>query len=100
MNPIDRVLREELTLLTDRLAASVPGGCLEATGAGAFTLRRRLDEAEAQMATLRAGLLEGYARWQRALEDVENLWALAAWRSVAEGSAPGAPAQPASPLAA
>jgi hypothetical protein len=27
--------------------------------------------------------MEGYGRWRRALEDLENLWALAAWRSTA-----------------
>ena len=32
----------------------------------------------------RAVLLEDYGRWCRALEDVENLWAVAAYRSTAE----------------
>lgn len=82
MNPVERVLNDELGRLLDRLAASVPGGCLEAAaGAGGTTLRRRLDEMESQMASIRAGLLEGYGRWRRALDDVENLWALAAWRA-------------------
>jgi len=34
------------------------------------------------MAGIRASLLESYGRWRRTLEDIENLWALAAWRSV------------------
>jgi hypothetical protein len=80
MNPLDRVLHEELTNLIDRLATSVPEGSLaQAAGANPL-LRTRLDEADAQLAAARASLLEGYGRWQRALEDVENLWALAAWR--------------------
>jgi hypothetical protein len=80
MNPLDRVLHEELTNLLDRLASSVPEGSLAQAAAGNPLLRTRLDEADAQLAAARASLLEGYGRWQRALEDVENLWALAAWR--------------------
>jgi len=30
MNPVERVLNEEVGSLMDRLAGSVPGGCLEA----------------------------------------------------------------------
>ena len=100
MNPVERMLLDELDRLTDRLAASVPDGCLETMGAGAPTLRRRLDESEAQLAAVRASLLEGYGRWRRVLEDVENLWALAAWRVTADGSAPEESAHAASSLAA
>ena len=81
MNSVERVLDEEIGSLLDRLAGSVPGGCLEAIAARIPTLRRRLDEVEHQMAGIRASLLENYGRWRRSLEDVENLWALAAWRS-------------------
>ena len=81
MNSVDRVLYEELTHLMDRLATTVPAGSLSAGGHP--QLRARLDEADAQLAAARASLLEDYGRWRRALEDVENLWALAAWRSAA-----------------
>ena len=81
MNSVDRVLYEELTHLMDRLATSVPAGSL--ITAGHPLLRARLDEADAQLGAARASLLEDYGRWRRALEDVENLWALAAWRSSA-----------------
>ena len=81
MNSVDRVLYEELTHLMDRLATSVPADTLNAGGHP--QLRARLDEADAQLAAARASLLEDYGRWRRALEDVENLWALAAWRSAA-----------------
>ena len=81
MNSVDRVLYEELTHLMDRLATTVPAGSLNK--AGQPLLRKRLDEADAQLAAARASLLEDYGRWRRALEDVENLWALAAWRSSA-----------------
>ena len=80
MNSVDRVLNEELSHLVDRLASSVPDGSLDAAAAANPLLRTRLDDADAQLAAARASLLEGYGRWRRALEDVENLWALAAWR--------------------
>jgi hypothetical protein len=80
MNPVDRVLYDELTHLIDRLATSVPNGSLSEAAAANPQLRSRLDEADAQLAAARASLLDGYGRWRRALEDVENLWALAAWR--------------------
>lgn len=89
MNPVDRVLFEEITHLVDRLATSVPGGSLAQAVAANPRLRVRLDEADAQLAAARAALLDGYGRWQRALEDMENLWALAAWRrSAAPEDAP------------
>jgi hypothetical protein len=87
MNPVERVLDDEVGRLLDRLAASMPDGCLPAMAAKTPALRRRLDEVDGQMATIRATLLEGYGRWRRALEDAENLWALAAWRTDAEASA-------------
>jgi hypothetical protein len=95
MNSVDRVLYEELTHLMDRLAASVPDGSLSA--AGHPLLRTRLDEADAQLAAARASLLEGYGRWRRALEDIENLWALAAWR---RSAAPEEASEQAAALAA
>ena len=95
MNPVERLLQEEVTRFVDRLASSIPPD-----GVGVQTLtsavRTRLDEAEAQLAQARASLVEGYGRWRRALEDVENLWALAAWRSTAAEEASEHPA----PLAA
>jgi hypothetical protein len=88
MNSVERVLDDEVSRLLDRLAASVPDGCLQAMEARSPALRRRLDEVEGQMAAVRASLMDGYGRWRRALEDIENLWALAAWKTGgAEGSA-------------
>lgn len=84
MNQVERVLNDDISRLLERLAGSIPDGCLEATAARNPGLKRRLDEVEAQMATLRASLLESYGRWRLALEDVENLWALAAWKSAGE----------------
>jgi hypothetical protein len=89
MNPLDRVLHEELTNLVDRLATSVPDGSLTQAVAANPLLRARLDEADAQLAAARASLLEDYGRWRRALEDMENLWALAAWRRSAAAEEAG-----------
>ena len=96
MSAVDVVLRNEVGLLMDRLAASVPGGSLEVTTASNPTLRARLDEMEVTLAAARAAVLEDYGRWRRALDDLENLWALAAWRS----GAPEEPAEYAAPRAA
>jgi hypothetical protein len=82
MNPVERILLEEATYLVDRLATSIPpkGATPEAMSP---RLRARLEEAEAHLATARAAVLEDYGRWLRALEDAENLWALALYHSAA-----------------
>lgn len=83
MNPVERVLFDEVTHLLDRIATSVPSGSLGSAQVMSPAFKARLEEADAQLAAVRASMLEGYGRWRRALEDVENLWALAAWRSAA-----------------
>jgi hypothetical protein len=95
MNPVERLLQDEITHLVDRLAASIPrdGATTHSLTASA---RMRLDEADGQLAQARASLMDGYGRWRRALEDIENLWALAAWRSTAAEEA----SEHAAPLAA
>ena len=88
MNPVERVLDDELARLIDRLAASVPAGSLGAISAMHPALRSRIDQVEAGLAEVRGAVLDAYARWCRGLEDLENVWALAAWRSgAAEESA-------------
>ncbi len=84
MNAVEQVLSTEVADLLERLAESVPGGCLSGIGARQPALRKRLDEMESQLTMARTALLEDYGRWRRALEDVENLWAVAAYRSTAE----------------
>jgi hypothetical protein len=81
MNPVERLLYDEVTHFIDRLATSVAPGATLPTAIPA--VRGRLDDAEAELATARAAMMDSYGRWRRALEDVENLWALAAWRSSA-----------------
>lgn len=81
MNAVEQLLYDEVTRFMDRLATSVAPGAATPT---AFPgMRARLDDAEAELATARAAMVESYGRWRRALEDVENFWALAAWRSSA-----------------
>jgi hypothetical protein len=96
MNAVDGVLRDEMDRLMDRLAATVPGGSLQATSAANPTLRARLDDMEGSLATARAALLADYGRWRRILDDLENLWALTAWGS----AVPEEPAEYAAPRAA
>jgi hypothetical protein len=78
MNAVEQLLYDEVTHFIDRLATSVGPG---AAPTAIPTMRGRLDDAESELATARAAMMESYGRWRRALEDVENLWALAAWRS-------------------
>ena len=95
MNAVEQVLSAEVHDLLERLASSVPGGCLASISARRPTLKKRLDEMEGQLTVAREALLDGYGRWRRTLEDLESLWALAAWRSAAEE-----PAEPAGSIAA
>jgi hypothetical protein len=80
MNPLDRLLEDELNRLLDRISTSVPGESLAQVTTSIPTLRARLDEADARLAALRGTLLDAYGAWTKALEDLENLWALAAWK--------------------
>lgn len=81
MNPVEQLLYDEVTHFIDRLATSVTPSATIPTAIP--TMRARLEDAESELATTRAAMLDSYGRWRRALEDVENLWALAAWRSSA-----------------
>jgi hypothetical protein len=88
---MERVLQEEITRLMDRLAASMPENGIERMRGANPTLSQRLDEMDATLAGIRSSLLDGYGRWGRALDDLENLWALAAWRSAASEEVPEKP---------
>jgi hypothetical protein len=88
MNPVERVLDDEMARLLDRLAASVPGGSLGAISALHPGLRSRIDQVEGGLAGLRSTLLDAYGQWRRGLDDLENVWALAAWRSAAAEETP------------
>jgi hypothetical protein len=92
VNTMERVLHEEITRLMDRLAATMTENGIERMRGANPTLSQRLDEMDATLAGIRASLLDGYGRWGRALDDLENLWALAAWRSAASEEASEKPA--------
>ncbi|HTY80593.1 MAG TPA: hypothetical protein VMI34_22385 [Candidatus Bathyarchaeia archaeon] len=77
MNGMDRLLRDDLNQLLDRMAASTRAGVVRASGRHLPDLRIRLDEAEAQLTARREHLLEQYTAWQAALEACEDLWAVA-----------------------
>ncbi len=77
MNSMDRLLRDELNYLLDRIAASTRAGVAKASARHLPDLRIRLDEAEARLSAKRQLLLEQYAEWQEALEVCEDLWAVA-----------------------
>ena len=81
MNPLEQLLYDEITHLVDRLATSVAPGATLAMQTP--KMQARLEQADAELAAARAALLESYGHWRQALEDAENLWALAAWRSTA-----------------
>jgi hypothetical protein len=86
VNPLDRLLQDEVSRLLDRIAATLPAGTLAESSAAHPQLRARLDETDARLGALRASMLETYAAWGRTLEDLDNLWALAAWRKEQDGA--------------
>lgn len=92
MDALERVLSDDLARLIDRLATSVPEGACGRILGTTPTLRARLDQLDATLAAARAALMVDYGRWTRALDDLENIWALAVWRAeVAEEPAAAAP---------
>jgi hypothetical protein len=82
MTSVERLLSDELARLTDRLAASIPEGGLARISATP-RLRERLEAVETSLAAARLSVIESYAQWTR-VDDAENIWALAAWRSATE----------------
>lgn len=77
MNPMDQLLQDELNRMLDRIAAGSSDGALGEVAARRPELRQLMEAAETRLTTLRARFLEGYAEWERAVEECEGLWALA-----------------------
>lgn len=75
MNDVERVLRADLERFIDGLATSVPEGVHSAAE------RSRIEAAEEQLAGAYTALVEDYGRWRLALDELENVWALAVWRA-------------------
>ena len=81
MNALERLLQEELNHLVDRIAARAG----QETAAGIKPdLKARVERSEERLTRLRAALLDGYAEWTRAIEECEDLWALAELRQQTE----------------
>ena len=77
MNTLERLLQDELNRLVDRIAGRVGDDIV----AGLKTdLRARIEGAENRLTGLRAALLDDYAEWARAIEECEDLWAVAGLR--------------------
>ena len=77
MNSLDRLLRDVLNRLLDRIATSTRAGVAKVCATQLPDLRARIDEAETRLAAKRQALLEQYAGWQEALDACEDLWAIA-----------------------
>ncbi len=78
MNPLDRLLQDEMNRLLDRLAAAVPEGVVMGGGRERPEVRDLIEALEARLSTLRGSLLEGYRQWHAAIEEYEDLWMLSA----------------------
>jgi hypothetical protein len=77
MSHFERLLQDDLNRLIDRIAVRVGDG----TAADLKSdLKLRIERSEDRLTVLRAALLDGYAEWARAIEECEDLWAVAGLR--------------------
>jgi hypothetical protein len=74
MNPLDRLLTEEVGVSLARISAEADEGVLAFVTAREPGLRAGLEATEARLAALREELLAGYRAWQGLLADLESLW--------------------------
>ncbi|MGH7383832.1 MAG: hypothetical protein ACREKG_01545 [Candidatus Rokuibacteriota bacterium] len=74
MNTLDRLLQDDLNRLVDRIAARAGE---DAVAGLRSDLKTRIERCEDRLTGLRAALLDGYAEWARALDECEDLWAVA-----------------------
>ncbi len=80
MNSVDQVLRDEMNRLLDRIAGGGNAEDLVGVLAAQPALRGKLDETEERLAEIRRSMLEAYGEWGRAMDDLENLWAVVGYR--------------------
>jgi hypothetical protein len=81
MSHFDRLLQDDLNRLIDRIAVRAGEG----TAAGLKPdLTAHLERSEERLTVLRAVLQDAYAEWMRALDECEDLWAVAGLRREAE----------------
>jgi hypothetical protein len=81
MNDLERLLTEDVARLIDRIATSIPEGTVGRVRGSIPTLATRINDIDGRLAAARATLLDDYARWRQTLQDAEDIWALAAWRT-------------------
>jgi hypothetical protein len=77
MNTLERMLQDELNRLLDRIAVRAGE---DPTAGLKSDLRAPIERCEDRLTALRAALLDGYAEWTRALEECEDVWAVAGLR--------------------
>jgi hypothetical protein len=80
MNALDRLLQDDLNRLLDRVAAAAHEG-MATRARERPDLAARIDRAEERLSLLRQSLLGGYEEWREALQECEDLWALADLRT-------------------
>jgi len=80
MNHLERLLEDDLNHLADRIAGRAQDGTVPGLSPD---LKARIERSEERLTGIRAALLDGYAEWGRALEECEDLWALAGLRQEA-----------------
>jgi len=81
MDPLDRLLRDDLNRLLDRIAATAcesPG--IPAPPQG-DSLHALIERAESHLSGLRLRLLRDYGEWREAMDECEDLWALSRLRA-------------------
>jgi len=84
MSHFERLLQDDLNRMVDRIAVRAGEG----TAAGLKSdFKTRIEREEDRLTVLRAALLDGYAEWIRAIEECEDLWALAGLRREAPEAA-------------
>ena len=76
MSHFERLLQDDLNRLIDRIAVRAGEG----TDGLKSDLKAHIERAEEHLTVLRAALLDGYAEWERAMDECEDLWALAGLR--------------------
>jgi hypothetical protein len=77
MSHFDRLLQDDLNRLVDRIAVRAGAG----TAADLKPdLKMHIERAEERLTVLRAVLQDAYAEWIRALDECEDVWAVAGLR--------------------
>jgi len=81
MELLEERLAADLDQLVTDLALLSDGEVLGLITERHPSLRRRLDEAEAELGQTRQDLISQYTKWQAALGQLRDLWEMASWLS-------------------